>query len=91
MEIDVSQGIELFKSHLASKLHGATIVIPVRPTGGAFLVSVTHQGFRTYLTIHEDDFADWGDKIQTKKSMSDVIEDCIKKINEGLKLQNQKQ
>jgi len=61
MESEVQAGIELFKKECEKILPGISIVIPVRPTAGAFLVSFSFDGFRTYGTIHEDDFADWGE------------------------------
>lgn len=61
MEEEVKAGIDKFKAECARLLPGVSIVIPVRPTGANFLISFTYQGHRTYRTIHEDDFADWGE------------------------------
>jgi len=61
MEKEIKVGIEKFKSACSLLLPGVTFVVPVRPTGANFLVSLTHKGQRTYVTIHEDDFADWGE------------------------------
>jgi hypothetical protein len=61
MEAETQLGIDLFKAECEKVLPGCALVIPTKPTGGAFLVSITSEGFRTYATILEDDFADWGE------------------------------
>ena len=62
MESEVKVGIERFREACEQILPGIQIVVPSRATGGAFLVSFSHEGFRTYGTIKEDDFADWGEE-----------------------------
>lgn len=65
MEPEVKAGIERFREALESECPGIQLVIPVRPTGANFLISLTSEGMRTYITIHEDDFADWGEASET--------------------------
>lgn len=80
MEEDVQRGIDAFKKECEVLRPGIQIVIPIRPTQGAFLVSLTYLGQRTYGTIHEDDFADWGDQSETQASMKSTVESLIKKL-----------
>jgi hypothetical protein len=79
MEEEVKAGIDKFKAACAEKLPAIKIVIPVRATGGAFLVSFTHEGERTYGTIAEDDFADWGEE-QNLESMQKLVTSFIEKL-----------
>jgi hypothetical protein len=73
MEEEVKAGIDKFKAECEAELPGVTFVIPSRPTQGAYLVSFTFQGFRTYATIKEDDFADWGEGISTASDMRQEV------------------
>jgi hypothetical protein len=61
METEVALGIEAFRKACSERWPGVQIVIPVRPTGANYLISLTWNGLRSYTTIHEDDFADWGE------------------------------
>jgi hypothetical protein len=79
MEEEVKAGIEKFKAECSRILQGVHLVVPIRPTGGAFLVSFTHDGIRTYGTIHEDDFADWGEG-QNLEAMKTCAKESIQKL-----------
>lgn len=79
MEEEVKAGIEKFQAKCADLLPGCRVVIPVRPTGGAFLISLSHQEIRTYGTIHEDDFADWGENLNLN-TLQTAVKDLIKKL-----------
>jgi len=77
MEDEVKAGIEKFHSECSRQLPGISLVIPVRPTGANFLVSLTYQGVRTYVTIHEDDFAEWGESSQTSSDLTRYVQDLL--------------
>ncbi|MDB5038466.1 MAG: hypothetical protein JWQ35_1994 [Bacteriovoracaceae bacterium] len=79
MEEEVKSGIERFKAECEKRLPTIKLVIPIRPTGGAFLVSFTHNGVRTSGTIHEDDFADWGEGTNIDAMVS-VVKDSVNKL-----------
>lgn len=81
MEEEIKAGIEKFKSECAALLPGVALVIPVRPTGANFLVSLTHEGQRTYVTIHEDDFADWGEASDSA-AVKTAASTAIRKLKE---------
>ena len=80
MEAEVKAGIEKFKAECERQLPGIVLVIPVRPTGANYLISLTHEGHRTYTTIHEDDFADWGENVEQAASLKGVVNDVITKL-----------
>ena len=82
MESEVKAGIDRFRAACEQILPGVQLVIPTRSTGGAFLVSFSHEGFRTYSTIKEDDFADWGEE-DAHPIMLKTARDSIRKLLEG--------
>lgn len=82
MEPEVKVGIDRFREACEQILAGIQLVIPQRPTGGAFLVSLSHEGFRTYSTIKEDDFADWGEE-EAHPVMLKTARDLIRKLLQG--------
>ena len=77
MEDEVKAGIQKFKAECSRQLPGISLVIPVRPTGANFLVSLTYEGQRTYLTIHEDDFADWGEAASDDRSIENFVREAL--------------
>ncbi len=80
MEEEVKAGIEKFREAREQSLPGIKIVIPVRPTAAAFLVSFTFNGTRTYSTILEDDFADWGEATGLPDGLKDTVHNSIQKL-----------
>ncbi len=82
MEEEVKAGIEKFRAECQATLAGIELVVPVRPTGGAFLVSFTYQGVRTYGTIQEDDFADWGEGLNLER-LKKITAESIEKLLKG--------
>ncbi len=82
MDPEVKAGIDRFKVTCEQILPGVKLVIPVRPTQGAFLISFSHEGFRTYGTLKEDDFAEWGD-LANHPNMLKQASLYIRKLLEG--------
>jgi hypothetical protein len=80
MEDEVKTGIEKFRAECERKRPGVVLVIPVRPTQGAFLVSFTHSGMRTYGTIQEDQFADWGEATGVPEELQKTVELYLQKL-----------
>jgi hypothetical protein len=78
MEDEVKAGIEKFKAECSRQLPGIALVIPVRPTGANFLVSLTYNGQRSYITIHEDDFAEWGENSESTSSVSSFVQETLR-------------
>jgi hypothetical protein len=78
MEDEVKAGIEKFKAECSRQLPGISLVIPVRPTGANFLVSLTFNGQRSYLTIHEDDFAEWGEGPNQDRALQAFVQDTLR-------------
>ena len=82
MESEVKAGIDRFRDACEKILPGIVLVVPVKPTQGAFLVSFSHEGFRTYGTIKEDDFADWGE-FSDHPEMLKMAGQCVRKLLDG--------
>ncbi|MBN8555892.1 MAG: hypothetical protein J0L93_10645 [Deltaproteobacteria bacterium] len=80
MEEEVKVGIENFRKECEKRWAGIQLVIPVRPTGGNFLISFTLMGFRTYGTVHEDDFADFGEFGKLTPGLEKVLLDTDQKL-----------
>lgn len=80
MEDEIKAGIEKFKAECERQCPGIALVIPTRPTGANFLISFTSSGMRTYGTIHEDDFADWGEASGTPEGLIARATEYIQKI-----------
>jgi hypothetical protein len=78
MEDEVKAGIEKFKAECSRQLPGISLVIPVRPTGANFLVSLTYHGQRSYITIHEDDFAEWGEGSSQEPSLQAFVQETLR-------------
>jgi hypothetical protein len=78
MEDEVKAGIEKFKAECSRQLPGISLVIPVRPTGANFLISLTYNGQRSYVTIHEDDFAEWGEGSSHEPSLREFVEETLR-------------
>jgi hypothetical protein len=80
MEEEVKAGIAKFQEECTRLWPGVQLVIPVRPTGSNFLVSFTWNGFRTYGTIHEDDFADLGETNEMPQALQKLFPEIDKKL-----------
>jgi len=80
VEEEVKAGIQRFKEECERQLPGIALVIPVRPTQASYLVSFSFQGQRTYGTVHEDDFADWGEGLETQHSLSQEVAKYVAKL-----------
>lgn len=72
--------MEAFQKGCKDALPGVTLVIPVRPTGAQFLISLTLNENRTYVTIHEDDFADWGDGLR-QEDLQTRVREAVSKLS----------
>lgn len=79
MEDEVKLGIDRFTTSTQQALPGVELVIPVKASSANFLISLTYQGHRTYITIHEDDFADWGEGRDLDK-LEASVSNSIKKL-----------
>ncbi len=82
MDPEVKAGIERFRQACEQILPGIQLVVPVRSTGGAFLISFSHQGFRTYATLKEDDLADWGEEVNHPVMLKSA-RSYVRKLLEG--------
>ncbi len=80
MEEEIKTGIHKFQTECERLLPGIKLVIPVRPTQGAFLVSFSHGGQRTYGTISEDSFAVWGESNAADTELKTQAQQFVSKL-----------
>jgi hypothetical protein len=56
------------------------VVIPVAPTQGRFLISLTKGGNRKFMTVHEDDILDLPIEPGTLAKISQAVRDVLQEL-----------
>ncbi len=75
------------KQRLTELVHAAapdvTVVIPVRPTGGMFLIALGRGKAKKFVTVSEDDVIDLVDDHAVESDVMAKVHDAIKDLSAG--------
>ncbi len=77
---EIEAGKTAFKALVADLLDGVEIVIPTRATQDNFLISLSKNGNRAFLTVSEDDLIDLPDEPQIVDEVQAEIKTALAKL-----------
>ena len=77
---EFDEGKEKFLQVVKSLDPAVDIVIPVVPSRGMFLISLTKAGQRKFITVSEDDILDLPDDADVLKKVTGEIQNAITAI-----------